>query len=29
VLAVAVGTTIVWGIFPTSLLELAADALPL
>jgi NADH-quinone oxidoreductase subunit N len=29
VLAVAVGTTILWGIFPTSLLDLAADALPL
>jgi NADH-quinone oxidoreductase subunit N len=29
VLAVAVGTTILWGIFPTSLLDMAADALPL
>jgi NADH-quinone oxidoreductase subunit N len=29
VLAVAVGTTILWGIFPSSLLDLAADALPL
>jgi NADH-quinone oxidoreductase subunit N len=29
VLAVAVGTTILWGIFPSSLLGLAADALPL
>jgi hypothetical protein len=26
---VAVGTTILWGIFPTSLLDMAADALPL
>jgi NADH-quinone oxidoreductase subunit N len=29
VLAVAVGTTILWGIVPSSLLDLAADALPL
>jgi len=29
VLAVAVAATIFWGIFPTSLLDLAADALPL
>jgi NADH-quinone oxidoreductase subunit N len=29
VLAVAVATTIFWGILPTSLLDLAADALPL
>jgi len=29
VLAMAVGTTIFWGIFPSSLLDLAADALPL
>ncbi|MGH8952726.1 MAG: NADH-quinone oxidoreductase subunit N [Acidimicrobiia bacterium] len=29
VLAIAVGTTIFWGIFPSSLLDLAADALPL
>jgi NADH-quinone oxidoreductase subunit N len=29
VLALAVGMTILWGIFPTSLLDLAADALPL
>jgi NADH-quinone oxidoreductase subunit N len=29
VLAVAVAATILWGIFPTSLLDLAADALPL
>jgi len=29
VLAVAVGTTILWGIFPTSLLDFAADALAL
>jgi NADH-quinone oxidoreductase subunit N len=29
VLMVAVGTTILWGILPGSLLELAADALPL
>ncbi len=29
VLAVAVAATLVWGIFPTSLLDLAADALPL
>jgi NADH-quinone oxidoreductase subunit N len=29
VLALAVGVTILWGIFPTSLLDLAADALPL
>jgi NADH-quinone oxidoreductase subunit N len=28
VLAVAVGTTILWGILPGSLLRLAADALP-
>ncbi len=29
VLAIAAGTTILWGIFPTSLLHLAANALPL
>lgn len=29
VLAVAVGATILWGIFPSTLLDLAADALPL
>jgi len=29
VLALAVGATILWGIFPSSLLDLAADALPL
>jgi NADH-quinone oxidoreductase subunit N len=29
VLAVAVGTTILWGVLPGSLLSLAADALPL
>ncbi len=29
VLAIAVGTTILWGIFPTSLLDLAANALPI
>jgi NADH-quinone oxidoreductase subunit N len=29
VLAVAVGTTILWGVLPGSLLQLAADALPL
>ncbi len=29
VLAMAVGATILWGIFPSSLLDLAADALPL
>jgi NADH-quinone oxidoreductase subunit N len=29
VLAVAVAATILWGLFPTSLLDLAADALPL
>lgn len=29
VLTVAVAATLVWGIFPTSLLDLAADALPL
>jgi NADH-quinone oxidoreductase subunit N len=29
VLALAVGATILWGIFPSSLLDLAADALPI
>jgi NADH:ubiquinone oxidoreductase subunit 2 (subunit N) len=29
VLAVAVGTTLLWGVLPGSLLSLAADALPL
>ena len=29
VLAAAVGTTILWGVLPGSLLSLAADALPL
>jgi NADH-quinone oxidoreductase subunit N len=29
VLAMAVGATILWGIFPSSLLDLAADALPI
>jgi NADH-quinone oxidoreductase subunit N len=29
VLAIAVGATILWGIFPTSLLDLAANALPI